>query len=242
MKTCIGFIDAGFLRSEGAKALNENVGAVRPDASEVVKWFKGLKDSASDAIASSHCIFLRSYWYDSAFDPTHHNYAGQRSFFDAIAMTPGLQLRLGHIVEMTSTLEQPIMKALEHTCQEFEDLDAEKFAAGFRSQWKFRPTRQQKGVDSLIVLDMIRLASRSACDMIVLVAGDRDFVEVVRVVQEYGIKVLVATPRRYSVSRELIQVADELIDMSEATMSKILVPRQYACRENRSIRSTMRTR
>ena len=97
--------------------------------------------------------------------------------------------------------------------------------AEFDRHWTFRPTRQQKGVDTLIALDMVRLAGRSVCETMVLVAGDRDFAEVVRATQDFGIRVLVATPRRTSVSREVAQLADDVVDISDDEMRRMLTPR-----------------
>ena len=218
-ETYAGFIDASFLRSEGAKALGQPPMAVRPDASFVVSWFRDL---AGRSFLGQ--TFLRAYWYDSAFDPSHSNYVGQRSFFDAIALTPGLQLRLGHIAEGPSPLEQPIRRALESTAVGL-GLEPEQLLSEFDRHWTFRPNRQQKGVDTLIALDMVRLAGRSFCETMVLVAGDRDLAQAVRTSQDFGIRVLVATPKRASVAREVAQLADEVIDIAEADISRMLTPR-----------------
>ena len=217
--TYAGFIDASFLRSEGAKAIGQSPKGVRPDAQAVVSWCRFL--ARQEALDQT---FLRAYWYDSAFDPSHHNYGGQRSFFDAIALTPGLQLRLGHIAEGPSPLEQPIRRALESTAAGL-GLEPEELLAEFDRHWTFRPNRQQKGVDTLIALDMVRLAGRSVCATMVLVAGDRDFAEVVRASQDFGTRVLVATPRRGSVSREVAQLADDVVDISEDEVRRMLTPR-----------------
>ena len=217
--TYAGFIDAGFLRAEGAKAIGQSPKGVRPDAQAVVGWFRSL---AHNGVL--HHTFLRAYWYDSAFDPSHSSYVGQRSFFDAIALTPGLQLRLGHIAEGPSPLVQPIRRALESTAVGL-GIEPEVLLAQFDRHWTFRPNRQQKGVDTLIALDMVRLAGRSVCEAMVLVAGDRDFAEVVRASQDFGTRVLVATPKRTSVSREVAQLADEVIDISEDEIGRMLTPR-----------------
>ena len=217
--TYTGFIDAGFLRAEGARVIGQSPQGVRPDAQAVVSWCRFLARQES-----LDQTFLRAYWYDSAFDPSHHSYGGQRSFFDAIAITPGLQLRLGHIAEVPSPLETPIRRALEATAAGL-GLGPEELQAEFDRHWTFRPNRQQKGVDTLLALDMVRLAGRSVCETMVLVAGDRDFAEVVRASQDFGIRVLVATPKRGSVSREVAQLADDVIDISEDEVRRMLIPR-----------------
>ena len=217
--TYAGFIDASFLRAEGAKSIGQSPKGVRPDAQAVVSWFRYLTHQES-----LDQMFLRAYWYDSAFDPSHPSYGGQRTFFDAIALTPGLQLRLGHIAEGASPLEQPIRRALDATAAGL-GLESQVLLAEFDRHWTFRPNRQQKGVDTLIALDMVRLAGRSVCETMVLVAGDRDFAEVVRASQDFGTRVLVATPKRTSVSREVAQLADEVIDISEDEIRRMLTPR-----------------
>ena len=80
-------------------------------------------------------------------------------------------------------------------------------------------------MDTLIALDMVRLAGRSVCETMVLVAGDRDFAEVLRASQDFGPRVLVATPKRTSVSREVAQLADDVIDISDEEIRRMLTPR-----------------
>ena len=104
-------------------------------------------------------------------------------------------------------------------------MEPEELLTEFDRHWTFRPNRQQKGVDTLIALDMVRLAGRSFCETMVLIAGDRDFAEVVRTSQDFGTRVLVATPKRTSVSREVAQLADDVIDISEAEVGRMLTPR-----------------
>ncbi len=48
---------------------------------------------------------------------------------------------------------------------------------------------RQKGVDSLIAIDMLTKAFRKDCDEVILLAGDSDFVEVVKAVKDAGVKV-----------------------------------------------------
>lgn len=216
--TYVGFVDVGFLRAEGARAMREHRNNLRPDAAAIVAWFRSI---AGQVPGQS---FLRAYWYDSAFDPAHPLYSGQRSFFDAIGLTPGIQLRLGHIAERPPRLEQPIRRALENTAHGL-GMEPQKLLAEFDRNWKFRLEREQKGVDTLIALDMVRLAGRSLFTTAVLVAGDRDLAEAVRAAQDFGSRVLIATPYRASVARELSQLADDVIDLYESDVRQMLVPR-----------------
>jgi uncharacterized LabA/DUF88 family protein len=105
------------------------------------------------------------------------------------------------------------------------DVDADKLLAEFARHWSFRPERQQKGVDTLIALDLVRLAGRAAFDTAILIAGHRDLAEAVRATQDFGRRVVVATPSRRSVARELAQLADEIIDLDAADVRAMLSPR-----------------
>lgn len=207
-ETFIGFIDVGYLRAEGARVLGKRSRNVRPNAKRIADWVKGLEGALA-----VNAKFLRAYWYDGSFDPSHQEYAGQRRFFNAIAQTPGIQLRLGHIAERQNRLRGPIRSAIRKSAGEL-GLEPDTLLEEFDKNWTFYPERQQKGVDTLIALDMVRLASRSVCETMVLVAGDRDLAEVVRTVQDYGVRVVVASPNQASIAQELSQLADGLIGMS----------------------------
>jgi hypothetical protein len=131
--TYVGLVDVGFLKAEGARLLGTRTSQVRPDAEAVVAWFKSL-----DAGSVDGATFVRTYWYDGAFDPSHSEYAGQRAYFDAIGFTPGVQLRLGHIAERSSRLEKPVLNALRSAAPGL-GLDADKLVAEFSRHWSFRP-------------------------------------------------------------------------------------------------------
>ena len=216
--TYAGFVDAGYLRAEGAKAIGKRAPEVRLDASVTVGWLRGMDKGYAGG------SFLRAYWYDGAFDPSHKEYGGQRRYFDAIAHTPGIQLRLGHIAERQSPMATPIRRAIRKTAEGL-GVDPDALLAEFDSQWTFYPDRHQKGVDTLIALDMVRLAGRSVFSTAVLIAGDRDMAEVVRTVQDFGIRVVIATPNRRSVAAELAQLADSVIEIQEAACERMLTAR-----------------
>ena len=104
-------------------------------------------------------------------------------------------------------------------------IPADQLIAEFDKNWTFYPDRQQKGVDTLMTLDMVRLASRSAFEIAIVISGDRDLAEVVRTVQDYGVRVLIATPNRASVAGEVLQLADNVIDIGQDAIQKMLTAR-----------------
>ena len=136
--TYIGFIDVGFLRAEGAKALDRRAADVELNATAVVDWLVNLRETRNET-------FLRAYWYDGAFDPSHSRYHGQRRELDRIARTPGIQLRLGHITEYPSRIRNPILRALRNTASEL-GIVPEEFITEFNRNWTFYPERRQKAL------------------------------------------------------------------------------------------------
>jgi uncharacterized LabA/DUF88 family protein len=111
------------------------------------------------------CSLLRVYWYDVGFPPGTDAYKHQKRYLDAIASTPAVQLRLGHIKEFIPGWHEAVRAAIVASGWDITE---------FEKHFDFRPAFEQKGVDSLMVLDMVRLAQRRAHDTAVLVAGDRD--------------------------------------------------------------------
>jgi uncharacterized LabA/DUF88 family protein len=203
-----GFIDYGFLDAAGSTALKRKKTDVKPNASGCVEWLR----EAGGKLDGTPTL-LRVYWYDAAFDPTDGRYPSQRKYFDAIAATPGLQLRLGHLRERTPSWHYALRKALER-CN--VDPDA------FEEHFSFRSVLAQKGVDTLITLDLVRLAQAGAYQTAILLAGDRDLAEPVRVAQDFGCRVLLAIPPGAGVAQELRQVADAVLEIDRPTLKRIL--------------------
>lgn len=83
---------------------------------------------------------------------------------------------------------------------------------------------QQKGVDSLLVTDMITLARNRAMADAVLVSGDEDIRVGVQQAQEYGVKVhlLGIKPSRGNQSNFLLQESDSTHEWSEQEVGRFL--------------------
>jgi uncharacterized LabA/DUF88 family protein len=80
-------------------------------------------------------------------------------------------------------------------------------------------------VDTLIVLDLVRLAQRHAYYTAVVIAGDRDLAEAVRVAQDEGRQVVVAHPHGTGISTELQRMADHVISIDSSRLQTIVRPR-----------------
>jgi uncharacterized LabA/DUF88 family protein len=78
---------------------------------------------------------------------------------------------------------------------------------------QFGSARFEKGVDVMLVTDMLVLAHRNIYDVAVLVAGDRDYLYAVRALKDMGKRVEVAAFDD-SCSRELGLTADQMISLT----------------------------
>lgn len=83
---------------------------------------------------------------------------------------------------------------------------------------------QQKGVDSLIITDLIDLARNSAISDALLLAGDEDVRIGVQVAQSYGVRVHLVgiAPCRGSQSVQLMQESDTTTEWDRAVVSSFL--------------------
>lgn len=87
---------------------------------------------------------------------------------------------------------------------------------------------EQKGVDSLIVTDMISLARNRAMTDAVLLSGDEDLRVGVQQAQEFGVRVHVVgiKPSRGSQSLFLLQEADSTLELDVGDLKPFLSVRQ----------------
>jgi uncharacterized LabA/DUF88 family protein len=166
MPAHVGFVDWGFLHKSGAKAMGEDPRSVRPNARGCVGYM------AHPSFFNTHSNLLRVYWYDGRFDERMPQYRTQRKLFDGIASVPGIQLRLGHVQISKPSWQYALKQALRASGVDMTE---------FTKHFQFRSEATQKGVDTLMALDLVRLAQRQAYDTAILVTGDRDLAEPVRV-------------------------------------------------------------
>ncbi len=88
---------------------------------------------------------------------------------------------------------------------------------------------QQKGVDSLIVIDLIDLARNHAIDSAVLLSGDEDIRVAVTVTQTYGVRVHllgIATAHGTAQSRALVREVDTKSSWDADTLSQFIRMRE----------------
>ena len=86
------------------------------------------------------------------------------------------------------------------------------------------PTGQQKGVDSLIVTDLMELARNQAISDAVLLSGDEDVRVGVQIAQSFGVRVhlIGVAPVHRNQSRALMQEADTTAEWDDSEIADIL--------------------
>jgi uncharacterized LabA/DUF88 family protein len=214
MLTHIGFVDAGFLKAEAARALRLPYYRVSPNAAGCVAWlerFGQRRESFSHLTAT--------YWYDAAWGANHRRRGdGEERYFRAIARTRTLRLRLGRLSERRPRWQRELKAALR-ACE--VDL------ARFEREMPLHPVVAQKGVDALLAIDLVTLSAERAFDAAVLISGDADHLPALERVKESGRRVVLAYPHgaEASVAAELTTLADEVFELDRQATKELLIVR-----------------
>ncbi len=87
----------------------------------------------------------------------------------------------------------------------------ERSAGSPRAAW------QQKGVDTLVVLDLVRLAQLRAYDIALIIAGDRDLAEALRVVADDHARRVILSASRVRRLRRSLSMQPTTTGLSELT-------------------------
>jgi len=123
-----------------------------------------LPESLVHKLAGGRRLMGANY-YESPLlpDVDEQAYNEQQKFFDRLRKNPHFDVRLGRRVR----------REKEHECP--------------KCGHKFKKlSYEQKGVDSLLTLDLIALATRNAYDIAMLVTGDQDFVHPIKEIRMMG--------------------------------------------------------
>ncbi len=140
---------------------------------------------------------LRIYYYNAHVSPKIDplGYQRQQKFFDNLRATPFITLKLGHLVYHRIRSEHTI------TSQYF-------------------PT--EKGIDVQIAVDMIRLGLLKACEGVILVSGDSDYIYAVRFAKDLGSNIYIASFPQGG-STELRNEGDGFIQMDYDFISECFI-------------------
>lgn len=194
------------MRSTGAH-LEIDVDPFDFDAISVRNWFR-------HSAARLDRELVRTYWYDGAYGAGSHLLGEQMKKFEKIEETPGVQVRLGRLERRPNPQKSALKKAVEAAGGDWKT---------FCEKFEVRDSLQQKGVDTLLVLDMVRLARDNAFQTLLLIAGDADLAEAVKTVQDTGRQVIVGAPDGAGVAPRLRQIADEVVWIKDTQLRRMLI-------------------
>ena len=136
---------------------------------------------------------MKAYYYEAPLLPevNRESFDKQQLFFERLRINPHFEIRLGRRVE----------REKEFDCPE----------CGKRVKVK---TWEQKGVDSLMVFDLVSLGTRDVYDIAIVVTGDEDFITPFLEVRMLG-KVVENAFTEYGWSGRLRAIADTAIILDE---------------------------
>jgi hypothetical protein len=98
-----------------------------------------------------------------------------------------------------------------------------------RSPGSRKATWQQKGVDTLMVLDLVRLAQLRAFDIALVVAGDRDLAEALRVIaDDHARRVILYSVPGSAPAKQLVQAADAHVPIQDSWLPDVVGQRRPA--------------
>lgn len=138
-----------------------------------------------------------------------------KAFFSSLIQKHKVALRMGELAESTAKF---ILKdaALENLLEGRVDVSG-------LSEADFRIDVKQKGVDMRIGLDVASFAEKRLVDQIVLIAGDSDFLPVVKMARKSGIEMLL-DPLKQFPKRNMQEHIDGIESYTDLISSSIPAP------------------
>lgn len=132
--------------------------------------------------------------------------AWSNSLYRCFSEKPKTALRMGELAESTASfvLKDSVLGELISRNKEISDL----------RENDFRIDVKQKGVDMRIGLDVATMAQARVVDQIVLIAGDSDFLPVIKMARRSGIEVLL-DPMKQFPKRNMIEHVDGIESYTE---------------------------
>jgi uncharacterized LabA/DUF88 family protein len=149
---------------------------------------------------SSDCTLFRTYYYicpsyrsDPPTNEERSKQSSQSKFFEKLRLIPHLEIKLGELAKR----------------------DIECAGCGYKVT-KF----EQKRIDVLFSVDLIRSAWNKSIHRAAIIAGDGDFVPVVKDAKDAGVMVSLYYSKK-SIARELHDVCDERYVIDQTLIDKV---------------------
>ena len=203
-------IDAEYLRQESANLLGQH--PTRLDPVPLAEW------------ARSEGICQVS-WCDADYLPSDDRYEARRCHHANIAVKTGFRMRLGVLIERDNSLYERAMYRTLRAAAEDMGIDPDALRSNVEARWESRKYRQQKGVDTLFVIDLLKYAASGKIGSICLVTNDSDFAPAVHEAQQLGAAVNIVVPRPHKVCRPLAMLADGIAAIPQEVLAATYVER-----------------
>jgi uncharacterized LabA/DUF88 family protein len=204
----MAFVDAKYLERAACRALGLRPTQQRLDVARVRDW---LRDGLLGSAEQGECE--RVLWYDGAFDAAHPRADAQRRFLHAIGQLDLVQTRLGYLSEITPQWQHDVRRALDACGVEIER---------FEQHCSLSPTLRQKGVDTTLAIDLVRIAERGAIGHALLLVGDSDFAPAIEVARDAGVLITILTPELSGIAGKLRELADRAIEIPSRDIAALL--------------------
>lgn len=168
-------------------------------------------------VTNSYQLLYRGFYYDARpYDRKAHTPIGKRSLdyarsdqaifrnrlFDALRRRPNLAVRLGEV--RRDSRRSWILKARPQARLLNGDL-----AIGDLTDEDFEAALRQKGVDMRIGLDIASITLKRQAGIVILVAGDSDFVPAAKLARREGVQ-FILDPLWHDISPDLFEHIDGL--------------------------------
>lgn len=196
-------------------------------------WQKILKNRFGspkiDLVAFSDALCgtqerLRTYFYDclpfQGDNPSEDEkelYKRKQSYLHALGLLPRFEIRKGRLARRTINFKE--VERLDGSIFYLSCSDGDPAYDPKNIVIKF----EQKGIDTLVGIDVTGLSVRRSISTVILVAGDSDFIPSIRVAKDEGMLIRLAY-HDSAIHKDLLQLADDRFLLTHEFIQKIAIP------------------
>jgi uncharacterized LabA/DUF88 family protein len=167
---------------------------------------------------------LRTYFYDCLpfqsgvpTDEEKEIYRKKQSYFHALGLLPRFEVRQGRLARRSinfKEVERPDGSTFYLACSDADPAyDSKNVVVKF----------EQKGIDTLVGIDVTGLSVRRSITTVILVAGDSDFIPSIRVAKDEGMLIRLAY-HDSAIHKDLLQLADDRFLLTQELIRKVTIP------------------
>jgi uncharacterized LabA/DUF88 family protein len=210
MERAAVFIDGGYWQ----KILKNRFGSPKIDLAALSEELCGKQER------------LRTYFYDclpyqgeNPTDEEKARYRKKQTYLHALGLLSRFEVRQGRLARRTINFKE--VERADGTTFLISCSDADPAYDPKNVVLKF----EQKGIDTLLAIDVTGLSVRKSIGTVVLLAGDSDFIPSMRVAKDEGM-LLRLVYHDSSIHKDLLQLADDRVLLSKELIQKVSLPQK----------------